>query len=219
MQHFEQEIYIFQNKLVLMAKHAEMAANQAILALSNRDSAKAAQVIADDSILDRLEMEIDNMAIDLLAKAPLASDLRLITVGMRISHDLERVGDEAVKIAKRVQELCAEPPLEETVQIPELAELALENLKTALATFIARDSQTARKLVSCDKEVDKFYHEIQTRLVAMISQQRELISRCLKLMVIAKALERIADHAINIAEEVVFLCEAQDIRHAKSVLS
>jgi phosphate transport system protein len=215
MQHFQQELAAFQEKLVTMAGRAEAAANQSMLALRDRDRDIAEQVIADDFLLDRAEMEIDTLAIELLAKAPLAGDLRLIAVGMKISHDLERVGDESVKIARRVRELCDEPALKDMVNMAELAKLALETLKKSLDAFIAKDAEAARQLTLHDKEVDALNHEIQQRLTTIITENSAMVHRSLKLMVIAKSLERIADHAVSIAEEVVFLTEARDIRHPK----
>lgn len=215
MQHFAQDIANFQEKLAKMAGRAEAAASQAMLALRNRDRDAAGLVIENDTILDKAEIEIDNLAMELLAKAPLAGDLRLIAIGMKISHDLERVGDEAVKIARRVRELCDEPALKDTANINGLARMALEMLKAALDTFVAKDAHAARQLAERDKEIDALNNQIQAHLANMMAENRETIHRCLKLMVVAKSLERIADHAVNVAEEVVFLCEAQDIRHPK----
>lgn len=215
MQHFEQDISSFKEKLIGMASRAEAAASQAMLALRDRNNDQATRIIAEDTILDRLELEIDNTTIELLAKAPLAKDLRLITVGMKTAHELERIGDEATKIARRVLELNLEPPLQECVDIYGLAESALKILKSSLDAFVKQDSQIARSLIDRDKEIDALNRDIQTQLATLMSENRDNVSRCLKLMVIAKSLERIADHAVNIAEEVVFLYEAKDIRHAK----
>src|SRR5436305_9668813 len=140
-------------KLLTMASHAEIAVNEALRALIERDYELALRVKESDSVIDHLEVEIDEMAIHLLAKAPLASDLRLVTVAMKISQNLERVGDEATKISKRARDLSQEPPIKVTVDLPRLAHLALHMLKSALDSFVQRDSVAARAVIPLDKEV------------------------------------------------------------------
>jgi phosphate transport system protein len=179
----------------------------------DRDDALAQKVDDDDAILDQFEMEIDEMAIQLLSKAPLASDLRLITVAMKISQNLERVGDEATKIARRARELNEEPQLKPYVDIPNMAKTALSMLKTALDSFVNRQPESARKVIPRDKEVDSLNKQLHRELASYMVEKPNTITRCLNLMVISKSLERIADHATNVAEEVVYLCEARDIRH------
>jgi len=196
-----------------MASHAETAVKRAIEALVTRDYDLALRVRGEDEVIDRFEVDIDETAIQLLAKAPLASDLRLIAVAMKISQNLERVGDEATKIANRARDLSQEPPLKLVVAIPQLADLALQMLKDALDAFVNQDPAAARAIIPQDKQADALNKEIHRQLAHQMSQDAETISRCLNLMVVAKSLERIADHAKNVAEEVVFLCEAQDIRH------
>ena len=213
MLHFEQELAVLKNNLLTMASHAETAVKQAVRALETRDYDLAVRVRNDDSVIDQFEVELDEMAIRLLAKAPLATDLRLIAVTMKISQNLERVGDEASKIANRARDLSQEPPLRVTVEIPRLADLALTMLKDALDAFVAKDPVTARALIPQDKQVDALNKDIHRQLANQMIQNPDTITRCLNLMVIAKSLERIADHAKNVAEEVVFLCEAEDIRH------
>jgi phosphate transport system protein len=213
MVHFELELGDLKNLLLTMASHAEAAVRQAVEALVNRDYDLAVRVRADDVVIDRFEIEVDEMAIRLLAKAPLASDLRLIAVTMKISQNLERVGDEACKIANRARDLSQEPPLKLVVVVPQMAELALQMLRSALDAFVNQDPATARALIPQDKEVDSLNKQVHQQLAEQMIQHPDTITRCLNLMVIAKSLERIADHAKNVAEEVVYLCEAQDIRH------
>jgi phosphate transport system protein len=213
MAHFEHELAVLREKLLLMASHAESAVKSAIAALTERDYDLALQVRADDEVIDRFEVELDELAINLLAKAPLATDLRLIAVTMKISQNLERVGDEATKIANRARDLSQEAPLKLVVEIPPLVNLALQMLKAALDAFVHQDPAAARALIPQDKQVDGMNKEIQHRLAGYMVQHPDAISRCLNLMVVSKSLERIADHAKNIAEEVVYLCEARDIRH------
>jgi phosphate transport system protein len=153
------------------------------------------------------------MAIQLLAKAPLASDLRLITVAMKISHNLERIGDEATKIARRAQELNQEPLLKPYVDIPKMAKAALEMLKKALDSFVNGNVGNARDVIPCDKEIDLLNKQLHRELASYMVEKPSTITRCLNLMVISKSLERVADHATNVAEDVVYLWEAEDIRH------
>ena len=196
-----------------MATHAEAAVNRYIKALVDRDSAVAAKAKEEDRVIDQLEVEIDEIGIGLLAKAPLATDLRLITVAMKVSHDLERVGDEATTIARRTLELNEEPQLKPYVDIPHMAQLALEMLREALDSFVNRDPVRARAVIPRDKQVDALNKQLHRELASYMIEKPSTITRCLNLMVISKALERIADHATNIAEDVVFLYEGRDIRH------
>ena len=213
MSHFEQEVTGLKNQLLTMASHAETAVKRALQALMQRDHDLALQVKDDDGVLDQFEIAIDDLAIHLLAKAPLASDLRLVAVAMKISQNLERVGDEAVKIAKRARDLSQEPPLKLVVAIPSMASLALEMLKTALDAFVNHDAAAARQLIPRDKVLNSLNKQVQRDLAHHMIENPETIMRCLHLMVAAKSLERIGDHATNIAEDVVYLCEALDIRH------
>jgi phosphate transport system protein len=214
MTHFEQELSVLKNALLTMASHAESAVKEAVDAVVNRDYDLALRVKAGDTIIDRFEVDVDELAIRLLAKAPLAGDLRLIAVTMKISQNLERVGDEASKIAKRARDLSQEAPLKLLVAIPQMAELALKMLRAALDAFVNQDPQTARALIPQDKEVDALNKSIHRQLANRMIEEPETIARCLNLMVVAKSLERVADHAKNVAEEVVYLCEAEDIRHS-----
>lgn len=201
-------------KLLTIASYAESALTNGIKALVDRNDDLARKVIADDSIIDQLEIEIDEMAIALLAlQGPLASDLRLITIAMKISHDLERVGDEATTIARRTIELSQEPQLKPYVDIPRMANLAMEMLNDALDAFVNRNPNKARDVIPRDKEVDAINRQLHRELVSFMIEKPATITRCLNLMVISKSIERIADHATNIAEEIVYLYEGRDIRH------
>src|SRR6186713_12489 len=144
--HFDQELKALKDRLLTMASHAETAVNRAVDALVNRNLELALQVRVDDEILDHFEIEIDEMAINLLAKAPLASDLRLVTMAMKLSQNLERVGDEAAKIAKRARDLAKEPPLKLNLEISRMSTLALGLLKASLDAFVNRDPAAARAL-------------------------------------------------------------------------
>jgi phosphate transport system protein len=211
--HFEIGLDELRQKLLTMASHAETAVNRAVQALVQRDAALAQRVKEDDRVIDQFEVEIDEFAIQLLTKAPLATNLRLVTVAMKISQNLERIGDEASKIAKRARDLSQEPPVKLTLDLPRIAALALEMLKASLDAFVNKDSAAARAVIPRDKEVDALNKQIHNTLAQHMMENPDTIGRCLHWMVASKSLERIADHATNVAEDVVYLCEAQDIRH------
>jgi phosphate transport system protein len=212
--HFDHELAELKQKLLTMASHAEKSVSDAVNALVNRDLDLALAVKANDEVLDKFEMEVDEEAIALLSKAPLASDLRLVTMAMKLSQNLERVGDEATKIAMRARDLSKEPPLKLQIELSKMSSLALGLLKAALDAFVQKDSGSARALIPRDKEVNALHKQIQGQIIEHMKQSPDNIQRCLHLLVATKSLERIADHATNIAEEVVYLCEARDIRHA-----
>lgn len=213
MTHYAEEMDHLKESLLAMASHAESAVARAIRALVERDDALARQVERDDNVLDQYEIEIDDTAIQLLAKAPLATDLRLTAVAMKISQNLERVGDCAVTIARRAVDLSAEPQLKPYVDIPRMAAMSIEMLREALSAFIERDPAKARTVVPRDSDVDNLNRQLHRELASYMVERPATITRCLHLMVISKSLERVADHATNIAEEVVYLYEAVDIRH------
>jgi phosphate transport system protein len=211
--HFETGLDSLRQKLLVMASHAETAVNQAIQALVERDFDLALRIKENDRVIDHFEVEIDDLVIQLLTKAPLASNLRMVTVAMKIAQDLERIGDEAAKIAKRARDLSQEPPIKIHLDLPRMASQALDMLKTALDAFVNHDSAAARAVIPRDKEVDTMNKQIHQSLAQHMVENPDTIGRCLHLMVVSKSLERIADHATNVAEDVVYLCEAQDIRH------
>jgi len=214
MTHYHEELTRLKESLLAMASHAESAVTRALRALVERDAALARQVEEDDNVLDQFEIEVDDTAIHLLAKAPLATELRLITVAMKISQNLERVGDEAVTIARRAADLNAEPQLKPYVDLPRMATMSLEMLRDAISAFVNRQTELARSVIPRDQDVDDLNRQLHRELSSYMVERPTTITRCLHLMVISKAIERIADHATNIAEEVVYLYEAKDIRHA-----
>ena len=214
MTHYSEEITKLKESLLAMASHAESAVARAMRALVERNDDLARQVQADDNILDQFEIEIDDTAVHLLTKAPLATDLRLITVAMKISQNLERVGDEAVTISRRAIDLGAEPQLKPYVDLPRMATMSLEMLRDAITAFVKRETDKARAVIPRDKDVDDLNRPLHRELSSYMVERPTTISRCLHLMVISKSLERIADHATNVAQQVVYLYEAKDIRHA-----
>ena len=212
---YYEEMNRLKESLLAMASHAEGALARAMRALVERDDALARQVQEDDNIIDQYEVEIDDIAIHLLTKAPLATDLRLITVAMKVSQNLERVGDEAVTISRRAIDLGAEPQLKPYVDLPRMATMALDMLREAITAFISRDPEKARAVIPRDRDVDNLNRQLHRELSSYMIERPSNIGRCLNLMVISKSIERIADHAKNVAEEVVYLYEAKDIRHTE----
>ena len=213
--HFAMELDALRQKIVRMGGQAEIAVAQAVQSLVQRDPELAAQVHQDDEILDRGEVEVDEMTILLLTKAPLASDLRLIPVAMKFSQNLERIGDEATKIAKRARDLAAEPAIQVNFDFSDMASRVANLVRDAVNAFVRQDSAAARAVIPRDKEIDLLNKEIRRQIIRQMTENTETIRRCLHWIVAVKSLERIGDHAKNIAEEVVYLCEAQDIRHGQ----
>jgi phosphate transport system protein len=214
MTHYTEEMNQLKESLLAMASHAESAVTRSMRALVERDDALAQSVLDDDNIIDQFEVDIDDIAIHLLAKAPVATDLRLTTVAMKISQNLERVGDSAVTIARRVIDLDTEQQLKPYVDLPRMAAMAIEMLRDSISAFINRDPDKARAVVPRDADVDVLNRQLHRELSSFMVERPANITRCLNLMVISKCLERIADHATNIAEDVVYLYQAIDIRHS-----
>lgn len=216
MTHFESDLGGLRQRLLTMASHAANAVRAAMKALADRDDEYCAQVEQQDSLIDDFEKEVDDQAIQLLLKAPLARDLRFIVMATKIGHDLERVGDEATAIARRARKLNAEPDAPSPVDLPRMAALVLDLLAQAIEAFVAVDSERARAVIPRDKEVDQLNREFTRELTQLIATDPARLTRGLALMSITRRLERIGDHAKNIAEEVVYLCEARDIRHSRA---
>lgn len=196
-----------------MASHAETSVRDAVSALIERDDDLVAKVRSNDDVVDRLEVEVDELAVRLLAKAPLASSLRFVLMAMKISQNLERIADEATKIAKRARDLNREAPLKSGVDFPAMGQKADAMVKGALDAFVKRDPAAAREVIGRDKEVNALHKQARAHLEQLMMADGESVRRALNILIAVKCLERIADHATNIAEEVVYLCEASDIRH------
>ena len=215
---FDAELETFRSQLILMGETAIAQVRTAMKALVEADVALAKNVIADDDRLDRLEVEIDDEAVRYMnLRAPVASDLRLVIVGMKASHDLERVGDEATSIAKRAIRLSAEPPLKPYIDLPRMATMALEMLREALDCFLQVDEARALAVCRRDAEVDDLNRQLYRELTSYMIEKPETISRAIELMFISKSIERIADHATNIAEEMIYLSQGRDVRHSDEV--
>lgn len=212
--HFDQELSDLKQELLRMAGFAEQSVAQALKALVQRDDALAKKVDTDDGLLDKLEIDIDDRCIKLLAlRQPTATDLRFITMAMKISSELERIGDQAVNIAHRTEELNKEPLLKPLVDIPRMADHAQGMIHDSLDAFVYAKPDVARQVIQRDAKVDLLNHQLHRELTSFMIEDPHTITRCLNLMSVAHNLERIGDHATNIAEEIVYLYEGRDIRH------
>ena len=212
--HFERDLEALKEALLLMGGRAEAIMHKSVDALRRRDPDLARQVYDDDRAIDRLEIDIEERCVGLLAlQQPLAGDLRFITAALKISNDLERVGDHGVNIAGSVLKLAAEPELKPLVDIPRMASLAGGMLRQALDTFVRRDAESARRLCRSDDEVDALNRQLFRELISYMIEDPRSITRAMELVLVARNLERVADLATNIAEEVVFIAEARIIKH------
>ncbi|MDB4689298.1 phosphate signaling complex protein PhoU [Verrucomicrobia bacterium] len=199
--------------LLRMASNAEQCVQKAVHSLVNRDQTSALSAKEQDSVIDQLEKDVDELAMKLLAFGPAEDNLRFISMAMKISTELERVGDEATTLSRRSLELMKEEPLRPEVDIQHIAQMVVEMLKAALDAFVYRRPDEARQIILKDKEVDRLNKSIYKAMTQRMISDSGCVTRCLHYITISKSFERIGDHASNIAEEVVFLCEARDIRH------
>ena len=218
--HFDQELADLKENLLRMADFTEQSLAQALKALVQRDDALAKKVDADDAVLDKLEIEIDDRCVKLLAlRQPTATDLRFITMAMRLSGELERIGDQAVNIAHRAEELNREPLLKPLVDIPRMADHAQGMIHNSLDAFVYAKPNLAREVIKRDEKVDLLNRQLHRELTSFMIEDPHTITRCLNLMSVAHNLERIADHATNIAEDIVYLYEGRDIRHQNELMT
>ena len=216
---FQQNLDDLKERLLEMAGMAEQAIQRAIEAYRTRDMSICEQVFRTEPRINRLEREIDQMALDLLAmEQPMAIDLRFILSVIRINADLERVGDQAVNIAVRVKEMDAFANVELPVDIPKLASLASAMVKKALQAFIEADAEMASGVLTMDDQVDEMNDAAFYSLSNLIKEKPDLTPQSLNALIIARNLERVGDHATNIAEDVIFWVRGADVRHKSSVL-
>ena len=214
---YEDELRQLKEKILEAAGNVEEMITRAMRSLTERDSKMAEDVIRRDFEVNRLELEIDDRCVKLLAlRQPAASDLRFITIGLRASKDLERMGDLAVNIAEQAIALNKEPQLKPYSDLPQMAMKAQEMLKNALDAFVNRDAALAQKVCEMDDEVDSFEHAIFLELIEMMGSDPKSVERGTRLILVSQQVERIADHATNIAEEVIFMVQGRDIRHGRS---
>jgi phosphate transport system protein len=211
---FDAELTHLKEMLLREGGLVEAAVRAAVRALTERDSALARRVIGEDDQLNALENEIDEECIRLIAlRQPKAGDLRLITTSMKINTDLERMGDLAVDMAERALELNGEPPIKPYIDIPRMAELAQGMVKDALDAFIRGDAVLAQAVIGRDDAVDALTVQIFNELMIFMVRDPEIIPRAARVTYVAKYLERLADHATNIAEMVIYLVKGQLVRH------
>ena len=213
-QAYEGELRRIRDMLLTMGAKVEEMLNQAMKALVERDSELAEKTLYIDRQINRLEIEVDDLCLRVLARRqPVASDLRFITMALKVVTDLERMGDLGVNICERVMELNEEPPLKPYVEVVNMAEAALGMLREALDAFVAGDADRAAAIIERDSKVDAYYVAIFRELLTYMMENPRNISRATRVQSIAKYLERIADHATNLAEMVVFMVHGKDIRH------
>jgi phosphate transport system protein len=216
--HYESELKQLNVQILEMGGLVEKQIASAITALVTRDDALSRQTIEKDHTVNRLDVEIDELCIRLLAlHQPAARDLRLITTALKITTDLERIGDMAVNLCERAIELSQEPQLKPFIDIPRMAELTQAMLRQSLDAFVREDVDLALKVCRDDDGVDQLTHQLFRELSSFMVEAPQTISRAIRLLFIAKYLERIADHATNIAEMVVFMVKGKSIRHLDRV--
>jgi phosphate transport system protein len=212
--HFDDELSELKSTLLAMSAEAQTALATAVDALLQRDEQKAAQVISADHQIDALELEIEDLVVTLLAtQQPMARDLRLLMAAMKIANDLERVGDHAVNIAQSAERLVASPPIVPEPEIIEMARLARRMLADALDAFVRADAQAGRGITRRDDQVDALHDSVFRILLTHMMETPHIISAAMELFLVSRNLERVADLATNIAEDVVFLVEGKSIKH------
>lgn len=211
---FDDELQCLKEKLLRMGGFVEDAIKNSIKSLVERDNALAVKVIDNDRLVNTLDVEIDEESIRLIAlRQPKATDLRFITIAMKITTDLERMGDLAVNIAERALELNEEPVLKPYIDIPKMTEIAQGMTRDALDAFVRKNKKLATDVIMRDDEVDDLKHEVLKELAFFMVQDPTTVHRAMKVSFVAQYLERIADHATNIAEMVIYLVEGKIIRH------
>lgn len=210
----ERELNVLRDRLLLMGGEVELALQRAMHALLQRDSEVANQVIEGDRIIDRLELEIDRMSVDVLAlRRPVARELRTVISISKITPILERIADHATNIARAALELNDEPEINIFAGFNQIADLATEMLQNALDIFTSNDSEKARQLISKDAEIDKIYEQLVNSLMETMSQDATKSTRIARLLFVAKDLERIGDYVKDICELTVYMKEAVFIKH------
>jgi phosphate transport system protein len=212
--HFEEELQALKRRLLNMGALVEERVHLAIQALMERRPEATANIIAGDKDVNDLQIEIDDRCLKLLAlQQPMATDLRLITAAMKINSDLERIGDQAVNIAENAARVLTNAPLKPLLDLPRMAEIAEHMTRDSLDAFVRRDAELARAILARDDEVDQLKDQVFRVLLTYMMADPATIERALGLILVSRNLERIADHATNIAEDVIFLVEAIDVRH------
>jgi len=212
--HFESEMQALKSQLLTMGGLVENRIHRAVDSLIHRKEVEAQKVIDSDVEINNLQIEIDERCLKILAtQTPVAVDLRFIAAAMKINSDLERMGDQAVNIAENTLKCLGQPPLKPFIDLPRMAALAQEMTRDSLDAFVRRDAELARDVLRGDDEVDDLKDQIFRELLTYMMADPGTIERALSLILISRNLERVADHATNIAEDVIFMVEAKDVRH------
>ncbi len=213
--HFDEELRDLNNDILKMGVFAEEAIYRSIEALKNRDKNMAQDVINNDRSIDELELIVDEKCLDLIARhQPMAGDLRFITTGMKINAELERIADIAVDIGQRTLEIVDKPLLKPLIDIPKLAEIAQNMIKMSIDAFIKGDIVLAKKVLASDSGADQLRNVIQKELIEdYMVKDSTTAPRAVQLLLIARFLERICDHTTNIAEDVIYMVQAEVVKH------
>jgi phosphate transport system protein len=212
--HFAEELRTLQERLLGMGGLAEERLRMAVSALVGRDSGAIRRVIEGDGPINHLHLEIDERAFTLLAlHQPMAGDLRTIVAAIKINTDLERVGDLAVNIGQAVERYLLHPPVKPLIDIPRMADIAQHMLHSALDAFVRRDTVLAQRVLDQDDELDALKTQVFRELLTYMLQDPNTIEPALDLILVSRHLERVGDHATNIAEDVIFMVSARDVRH------
>jgi phosphate transport system protein len=211
---FETELEQIRHGILAMAGLVERSLDAVERALARRDSVPAEAVIAGDDEIDRWEVEIDRLATEFIARhQPTATDLRFVIVAIKLGPELERIADNAVNIAQRILNLSADPPFRPLPDLPRILALSHAMVSDAIAAYVNRDTSAAREIIRRDDQIDQLYWQIFRELLAYMTENPAVIPRAIDLLLVARFAERIADQATNIAEEIVYLVEAKEIRH------
>jgi len=214
LRHFIEELENLQGRLLEMGTLVESAIHNSVRALMERSEALAQQVLGNEDRINHLEIEIDDLAVRLLAlQQPMARDLRFLTAAIKINTDLERMGDLAVNIVERAVALMGRPPVTPMIDIPQLARTTESMVRKSLDAFVKREPELARSVLQSDDMVDRLRDSIHSELISFMQEDPESIPQALDLILVARHLERIADHATNIAEDTLFLVKGVDVRH------
>jgi len=213
---WEQQLTDIREQLLMMSGLTERNLSMALRALVERDDKLADSVESEDTLIDQLEVDVDEMVITYMAThGPVAKDCRFMLAASKISSNLERIADQATKIARRARELNTEPLLKPLIDIPLMADIGQEMLRDSITAFVEPNPDLAVGIIARDRSVNDIYKQLARELTTYMIEDPKTITRALNLMTVAKALERVADHVTNIAEEVFYLYKGEDIRHEK----
>jgi len=212
--HFDQQLSELRSRLVHMGALAESMIEKAVKSLLDRNAGRHPEIFNQEEEVNNLHIEIDERVINMLAlQHPLAADLRLVVMCSKIAGELERIGDQAINICQNTEALLRYPPLKPLIDIPIMAEIARRMLRESLDAFVRQDTALALKVLNADDEVDAFKDQIFRELLTYMMSDPGTIPRALSLILISRNLERVGDHATNIAEEVIYLAQGRDVRH------